>query len=215
MKKTITVLSLVLSGVLVIVWPLIAYTSIFVFDAPLSNAFEQLLRGSIVAIAISYPVTYAVVMFIVVRSWRQSRLTYKHAVLALLPILQFALPPLLASTVGHHLEYQKREIAAGLFLGKEGSAEKIFLKHGDVYQELLGPEIIYYRVTSNRDFILAKQAKWEKWGDKGSSVDFRNLRYFAISTATHTLDGPYTQALFASRFGLQDLDPLFHETKLP
>ena len=58
--KVIAYCSLVLTSLLVLLWPLAAYASIFAFDAPSSGAYFELKRYALVIGVLSYPWGYLV-----------------------------------------------------------------------------------------------------------------------------------------------------------
>lgn len=215
MKKTVIVVSLCLSGIFVLAWPLVAYMSIFAFDAPIAGPMDGALRTAFVLLAVSYPLTFVGVLLWVIRKWKRKTLRLAHALWALLPIAQLFGPPLFGSALSDHLKHRKKEVANGVYIGIEGNARRLFLKEGSRLEEVIGPEVIYYLASPDSSALLVKQAKHRDLGKGLTSVSFKELQYFAVILAKHEIEGPFTEEELISRWGIDSSSAIFHETRIP
>ncbi len=99
--KVIAYCSLVLTSLLVLLWPLAAYASIFAFDAPSSGAYFELKRYALVIGVLSDPWGYLVAIArILARRKGQAWWSKLTIGFLLTPFLQLALLFLLATALG-------------------------------------------------------------------------------------------------------------------
>jgi hypothetical protein len=99
--KVIAYGSLVLSSLLVLLWPAAAYASIFAFDAPSGGAYFELKRYGLVIGILSYPWGYLVAIARILAR-RKSQAWWSKLTIGFLltPFVQLALVFLLATALG-------------------------------------------------------------------------------------------------------------------
>lgn len=203
-------LCLGVSGIAVLGWPLVAYASIFLFDAPTWTVGGELGRWLIFLAWTTYPLTFLLGVALVWRGVRGGQARWWHVAPASAAVLQLAVP--LAVLEFHDLKQEADlQLSGDYVLERVDSFERIVLidDSGGQTRRVEVVPIQVRQVDDQDERIFVRQVRAEKWGRTGVRTYDQEEAFWVIEVVEGRRVGPLSANQLKSEYSLRSDAPVF------
>lgn len=211
MSKTGAVrLCLIVSGIAVLGWPLVAYTSIFLFDATTWAVGGEFGRWLIFLAWTTYPLTFLLGLALVWRSLRGDRSRWWHVVPASAAVIQLAAPVVVLELYDLK-QGADLQLSGDYVLERVDSFERIVRieDSGGKTRRLEVVPIQVRQVDDQEERIFVRQVRAERWGRTGVRTYDQEEAFWVIEVAEDRSVGPLSADQLKSEYSLRADAPVF------
>lgn len=215
MKKIALIIGNGLSAIALLIWPLIAFASIFLFDAPVRGGLDAMSRWIIAGLVLSFPVIAILVFIFLFTKRKQNKIFSRYIALSYLPLVYFLLPLAILTGLDRKATSKRICFPNGYCLDvKAGIRQVIKLHKNDPenYDVIIPFQVTSYQQQTN--LVFFRQAKAERWGKHGLSVSAQESSFWVINVKNGNVMGPYSKEELLSNHSIDDNDILFQYEEL-
>ena len=213
-KKTIGIILFIPGTISLLAWPLLAYSSIFLFDAPLTDKLDGNLRSLSVLLVLSYPIGYLAAILWFIINWRNGKLKFIHCLSGLTPIIHLSLALVITDQIMEYQHDRKNpdiSITEDIIIEDRGPDQYVINKQGDV---LVDRDIDAHHYLEEKNILLvAKSEVGSLELEGGSTIDVYSaddpISYFVINTLDSSVSGGFSREQIKDQYDLPDDLELF------
>ncbi len=194
-KKIVIDLCLGVSAVTLVVWPIVFFCSIFLFDAPISSLSDKLWRWLLFLTFNTYPLTFALALAFLLPKRKRKQLQWWHSIPALAAALQLCVPIVLMdayhqSTLNHDIQLSNR------YVYETRHGIKRIIRAANIGGKEQRQEVVPIQVTGierKGDLVVVRQIKAERWGGTGLTLSPSEVSFWTIELSAGRKSGPFSE----------------------